>query len=169
MSYEVRDDNALFGPGAGVELPNGAGASTVVAHQVIEVCGLFGINAGAATGNDCVFIAPPNPSAATGIAPLGSQYKILGVQYNYDVASASGTFAIEVTAPGTATGSGVNALNAATVSTAVAATNIPSSAALNTNPNNLLIAPNSRVNIKWGGTATGLVNCSILVYIARTA
>lgn len=169
MSFNVRDSNILVGPLSGVELPNGAGASTVVAHQVVEPAGLFGITAAGATGNYCIWVSPQNPSASTGAVPLGAQYKVVGVQYVYDTASSSGTIAVENCAAGTATGSGVNVLSAATASTSVASTNTPAYAALNSNVDNLLIAPNGRINVKFGGTATGLVNLCVQVYIARVS
>lgn len=169
MSYTVRDDNALFGPLAGVEISNGAGASTIVAHQLVEPSGLFGITAAGATGNYCIWVSPQNPSTSTGAIPLGAQYKVVGVQYSYDTASSSGTIAIENCAAGTATGAGANVLSAATVSTSVASTNTPAIAALNANVDNLLIAPNGRINVKFGGTATGLVNLCVQVYISRVS
>ena len=170
MSYNVRDDNGLVGPAAGVEILNGAGAPTIVNHQLVEVVGLFGLTASTAVnGKYCVFIAPPNPSAATGIAPLGSKYQVLGIQYSYNTASASGTLAFEICAPGTADGSGVNVGSSATFSTSAASTNTPLQAGLNSNIDNLQLSPNSRLNVILAGTWTGLVNLAVCVYVARIA
>ena len=169
MSYTVRDDNATFGPLAGVELPNGAGASTLVAHQIVEVCGIFGVVAATgAAGYYDIFQAPPAPSISGGQAPLGSSYRILGCQYNYShVGGASYAFALEVVPAGTADGSGVNPLGSATYSLTAAVTNTPFQTTLAANSDTQLILPGSRVNVILSGTATGVTNLTVCVYIAR--
>jgi hypothetical protein len=167
MSYNVRDDAGTFGGQAQIELNNGAGAPTIVRMQVYEAVGLFGIAAAGATGKYDVFIAPPTPSAASVLAPLGTSYQILGGTINYDTASSSGTVAVEICPAGTASGSGNNVLSTTNVSTATAATNTPVSLTLNTNIDNLLIGPLGRINVIFGGTATGLVNFTIVLYLGR--
>lgn len=174
MSYNVRDSNILVGPTSGVELPNGAGASTVVAHQVMEEVGIFGQDAAtfSASRNYCVFIAPPNPSAATAIKPLGSLYQVLGVSVFYHTAAnGAATIAIEICPAGTADGSGANVLSASTYALNTALTaNTPSNLALNASVDNLQIAPNGRINVITGGTATtGLVDFTLAIYVARVA
>lgn len=173
MSYNVRDDNGLFGPLAGVEIPNGAGAATVVAHQLIEPTTLVGDAATVIAGHTyTLYLSPPNPSAASGIVPLGSQYKILGVSIYYaTAASGAATIALEIVPPGTANGSGTNVLAATNYALNTALTaNTPSSLALNTNVDNLLFAPNSRLNAILGATATtALVDLCLCVYIARVS
>jgi hypothetical protein len=171
MSYNVRDDGGLFGPLAGVEILNGAGASTIVAHQLIEPTLLQGSAAQIVAGTTyTLFLAPPSPSAATGIAPLGAQYKVLGVSIYYATAAGgAATIAIEIVPAGTANGSGANVLAAATYALNTALTaNTPASLPLNTNVDNLLFAPNSRLNVILGATATtSLVDMCLIIYIAR--
>lgn len=173
MSYNVRDDNALFGPLAGVELPNGAGQSTVVAHQVIEPVGLFGMTATTfpASSFMTVFIAPPNPSTANGIVPLGQKYQVVGGTYYYKTAAGSAaTFTVEIVPAGTADGSGNNVLSVTNVALNSVASTTPTALSLNSNVDNLILLPNSRLNVNSGATATtSLVNFCIQLYVARIA
>jgi hypothetical protein len=168
MSYTVRDDNAIFGPLAAVEYPNGAGASVIGCIQNFEPIELI---ASAATlqAFNTVFIAPPAPSTATNLPALGQKYQIVGVSYYYSTASTSGTMSIEVVPAGTANGSGTNVLSTANVSLSTAATTTPNNATLNANIDNLFILPNSRVNVNSAGTLTNLVDLAVMIYITRIA
>jgi len=171
MSYNVRDDSGLFGPLAGVELPNGAGSPTIVAHQVIEPVSLVGDAATIIASHFyTLMISPPSASAATGILPLGGNYKVLGVSIWYHTAAAgAATLALEICPAGTADGSGNNVLSAASFAlNTVLTANTPSALALNSNVNNLIIPPNGRINAVLGATATtGLVDLCLQVYVAR--
>lgn len=171
MSYNVRDDNGLFGPLAGVEMPNGAGASTVVAHQLFEG---IGFNAVAATGfaastTYTIFLVPPAPSTATGLAPLGGQYKIMGASHYYSTAAtAAANYSIEVCPAGTANGAGRDAVLNQALN--VAATTTPTPLTLSTNVNNLLVNPGDRINLIVGATATtGLVDFCLTIFLARVS
>ena len=173
MSFNMRDDNGLFGPLAGVEIPNGAAAPTIVAHQLVEPVTLVGDAATIIAGHTyTLLLAPPAPSVASGITPLGSQYKVLGVSIYYaTAASGAATLALEIVPAGTANGSGTNVLSATNygLNTALTA-NTPSSLALNSNVDNLLFAPNSRLNAILGATATtGLVDLCLCVYVSRVS
>jgi hypothetical protein len=178
MSYNVRDDGGLFGPLAGVEIPNGASQSTVVAHQLMEPVGMFGVAGGTvfpagilAATTYTVYISPPNPSSASGIVPLGAIYRVLGVQVFYSTAAAgAATIAIEIVPPGTANGSGTNVLSATNyaLNTALTTANTPQALALNANIDNLTLAPNSRINVITGATSTAsLVDFTLAIYVAR--
>lgn len=171
MSYNVRDDNGLFGPLAGVEIPNGASAPLVVAHQLVEPVSLVGDAATIIAAHKyTLFIAPPSASVASGNQPLGNSYRVLGVSIYYGTAAAgAATLALEITPAGTADGSGTNVLSATNYALNTALTaNTPSSLALNSNINNLTFAPNARLNAILGATATtGLVDLCLQVYVAR--
>lgn len=171
MSYNIRDDNGLFGPLAGVEIPNGAGASTIVAHQLIEPVSLVGDSATIIAAHTyTLLISPPAASLASGIAPLGSSYRVLGVSVYYaTAASGAATIAIEIVPAGTANGSGTNVLSATNFAlNTVLTANTPSSLPLNANVNNLTMAPNARLNVILGATATtGLVDLCLQIYVAR--
>jgi hypothetical protein len=179
MSYNVRDDQALFGPLAGVEIPNGASASTVVAHQVMEPVGIFGAIGGTAFPANfvagttyTVYLSPPAPSVASGIVPLGALYRVLGVSVYYSAAAAgAATIAIENVPAGTANGSGANILSATNYALNTALTaNTPSSLALNSNINNLTIQPNGRINVIAGATSTAsLADFCLAIYLARVS
>jgi hypothetical protein len=180
MSFNVRDDNALFGALAGVEISNGAAASTIVAHQLVEPVGIFGATGTGGTAPNfvastsyTVFISPPNPSVASGIVPLGNSYRVVGVQIFYSTAaSGAATAAIEICAPGTANGSGTNVLSATNfaLNTALTSANTPQALALNANIDNLTMAPNSRLNVVSGATATtGLVDFTLVIYVSRVS
>ena len=179
MSYNVRDDNALFGPLAGVEIPNGAAASTIVAHQVMEPVGIFGGIGGTAFPANVVagttytvYLSPPNPSVASGIAPLGSSYRVLGVSVYYSAAAAgAATVALENVPAGTANGSGANILSATNYALNTALTaNTPSALALNANVDNLTLTPNSRINVILGATSTAsLADFTLSIYLARVS
>lgn len=171
MSYNVRDDNGLFGPLAGVEIPNGAGAPTVVAHQLVEPVTLVGDAATIiASHKYTLLITPPNPSAASALVPLGASYKVMGVSIYYGTAAVgAATIALEICPAGTADGSGTNVLSATNYALNTALTaNTPSNLAINTNVDNLIMVPNSRLNAVLGATATtGLVDLCLTVYVAR--
>ncbi len=173
MSYTVRDGVVLLGPLSGIEIPNGAAASTVVSHQLVEPVSMVGDAATIIAAHTyTLLLSPPNPSVATGITPLGSQYKVMGVSIYYaTAASSAATIAIENTPAGTANGSGANVLSASTYALNTALTaNTPSSLALNSNVDNLLLSPNSRLNVILGATATtGLVDLNLTIYVARVA
>jgi hypothetical protein len=178
MSYNVRDDNAIFGPSAAVELLNGASASTIARLQVMEPVGIFGaIGTGGTNPNFAastyytVWISPPLPSVAGGTVPLGGKVQVAGVQIFYSTAaSGAATLFIENCAAGTANGSGVNILSATNyaLNTALTAANTPQSLALNSNVDNLQVAENSRINIYTGSTSTaGLADLTVAIYLIR--
>lgn len=175
MSYNMRGDPGIFGPSAAVEIPNGAGQSLLAKLQTFEPCGFFGIDAGNVTTAHkyCVFLAPPNPSAASGTLPMGGSYQIIGGSIIANTASTSGTLAIEVCPAGTADGSGNNVLSTTNTSLAAAGPGIgvatPASLTLSTNVDNLIIAPNGRINMIFGGTLTNLVNLNCTLYLIRTS
>ena len=181
MSYNVRDENSIFGASASVEIPNGAGASTITAIQNFEPCGLYGVNATSfvsqattAGTSYTVFIAPPAPSAATGITPLGSLYQIVGANIFYTTAaSGAARMVVEVCPAGTANGSGNVAIQQSSnayylLNTALTTANTPNNILLASNVDNLQIAPGGRVNIYVTTVATtGIINCTVQLYIAR--
>lgn len=172
MSFNVRDSNILVGPLAGVELPNGAGQSTVVAHQVLEPVGLFGASATTfANGSYTVWITPPNPSGASGLVPLGQQYKVVGGSYTLNTGGTSATLAIEICNAGVANGSGNNVLSTATIGLASGnqTGSTPASLTLASNIDNLLLAPNSRINFISAGTVTGLAGFTAQLYVVRVS
>jgi len=181
MSFNVRDDNGLFGPLAGVEIPNGAGQPFTVAHQLSEPSGLFGLAAATfvsqattAGTSYTIFMAPPAASAATGLLPQGAQFKIVGASVWYTTAAAGAAqMYVEICPPGTANGSGNNALTQSgnpyyLLNTAITTANTPNQIALSSNVDNLLISPGSRVNVYVTTVATtGLVNFTLVIPIAR--
>lgn len=175
MSYNVKDDNGIFGQGAAVAFGNGAGGSTIGKIQAIEPVGMFGIDAANVTTAHAysVFLAPPTPSNASATVNLGGSYQILGGSIRVNTASTSGTLAIEVCPAGTADGSGNNVLSTATTSLASGGTGVgtatPASLTLNTNVDNLTVANNARINFIFGGTLTGLVNLNCTLYVARVS
>lgn len=170
MSFNVRDSVGLAGPLGGVEIPNGAAASTVVAHQLVEVVGVFAQNATSFPANfvATVLITPPNPSVTTGATPLGATYKVMGVSIFYSAAAGgAATLLIENVPAGTANGAGAAVL-AAPFALNTGQSNTPFSPALSTNVNNLTLLPNSRLNIYAGATATTtLAGMTCVVYVAR--
>lgn len=165
MSYNVRDDNALFGPSAGVEIPNGAAAPTVALLQIMEPASLTLQTAPTSGNKYCIFIAPPSPTA--GIQPLGGKYTVVGVEASWGVASTSGTIQIEKCTTGTADGSGTSLLSPALSGSTTAAT--PVNGVLVTNATSLTMLPTDRLNVVFGGTTTNWVNLVIMVYISRVA
>jgi hypothetical protein len=174
MSYNVRDDNAIFGPMAQVELPNGAGAPTMARLQVIEPVVLSAATATLipASATFTLFISPPLPSTASLLPPLGGKFQVQGVSVAYSTgASGAATIALEICAAGTANGSGTNVLSASTFSIAQgtnAGSSTPYNLTLNTNVDNLQITDNSRLNLIVGSTATtGLVAFNCTVYLTR--
>lgn len=171
MSYNVRDDNALFGPLAGVEIPNGAAAPTIVNLQVFEAVIFSAQVAGsfAASTNYTIYTAPLAPTVASSIPNLGSKYQILGATHFYSTAAgAAATYNIEVCPSGTANGSGRNAVAAAALNTALS--NAPANLTLSTNINNLFVNPADRINLVVGATATtNLVDFCVTIYLAKVA
>jgi len=178
MSYNVRDDSALLGPGAAVEIPNGAGASTIAQLQVYELVGIFGATGGASGTNPSnfiastdytVFIAPPGPSQSLVLPALGFKYQVVGVSVFYSTAAAgAATLAIEICPAGTANGSGNNVLAAATFALNTVQSNTPFNLTLNTNIDNLTISTGGRLNFNAGATATtGLVDLTIAAYLIK--
>lgn len=169
MSYNVRDDNGLFGPLAGVEIPNGAAAPTVVAHQVVEPVEFTAIAAAnfAASTTYTLYIAPLAATTASSIAPLGNQGRIMGASHFYSTAaSGAATYTIEVCPSGTANGSGRAAVTNAALNTVLS--NAPANLTLSTNLNNLLVNPGDRINLVVGSTATtALVDFNVTIYLAR--
>lgn len=163
MSYNVRDDNALFGPSAGLEIPNGAGAPTIALMQIMEPTSLTLQTAPTSGNKYCIFIAPPSPTA--GIQPLGAKYQVVGVEASWGVASTSGTIQIEKCTTGTADGSGTNLLSGTINGAATAAT--PVAGALVTNASSLTMLATDRLNVVFAGTTTNWVNVCIMVYISR--
>ena len=98
MSYNVRDDNAILGPNAMIELPNGAGASTLAKLQLLEPVTL---SAAVATqivaGTYTLFNSPPLPSVASVLMPLGGKLQVAGASVSYSTgATGSVTLAIEI-------------------------------------------------------------------------
>lgn len=171
MSYNVRDDNATFGPGAGVEIPNGAGASTQAKLQLFAP---IQFNAQTATGfaastNYTVYINPLAPSNASSLPPLGAQYQILGATHFYSTAATgAATYNIEVCPSGTANGSGRNAVTNAALNTTLS--NAPAALTLSTNVDNLVVNPGDRINLVVGATATtALVDFCVTIYLARVS
>lgn len=171
MSYNVRDDAALFGPLAGVEILNGAGAPTFGCIQSYEPVSLTAATATTfpASSFNTVFIAPPAPSGS--LANLGGKWQVLGVTYRYNVAAAgAATATVEIVPAGTADGSGNNVLSATNIALNTAASNTPTNVALNSNINNLFVLPGGRINVNAGATATtGLANFTLQIYLARVA
>lgn len=162
MSYLFRDNGAILGPDAKVELPNGASAATLVKMQVVETAGASGLSA--TSTSQSVFIAPPAASVASGFLPLGS-YQLVGVSVVFGTASTSGTLMVEKTPSGTAVGSGTNLLTG-TISLAGTA-NTTLNGTLVSNPNTLTLNAGDRISIVLAGTLTSLANCAVTLFIAR--
>lgn len=161
-----RDEEPILKASTKFEIPNGASAPTIVKAQIVELTGLFGVAAAGATGNYTIFIAPPNPSVASGLLPLGESYQVLGATAYWNANSSSGTVDIVKVANGTADSGGTTMLTG-TISTAAGAnTNV--SASLVTNPNTTTMLPTDRLVVKFGGTATGLTDFTLCVFVART-
>ena len=166
MSFSVRDINVVLGQGASVEFPNGASASFNPKIQAVEPA-TFNLQAPAASKEYCVFVAPPNPSAATGLLPMGT-FQVVGVQACWGTASTSLNVNVEHVASGTADGSGTNILTS-NINTAQAAAT-PQSYALSTNIDLLTLSPGDRLNvITNAGTAGSVANVTVIVYVARVS
>jgi len=177
MSYNVRDDNATFGPNAAIEMPNGAGQSTIAKIQMMEPVIFNAPTATQFAGSSTyytIFIAPPSPSTATGLLNLGGSFLVSGLTVYYTTAaSAAAQFYCEICAAGTAAGSGLNVIGASTgtgyysLATALTA-NTPASLPLSANIDNLIIPANGRVNIYATTQATtSLVNFTVALYLIR--
>lgn len=163
MSYNVRDDNALLGPLAGVEINNGAGAPTIALLQVMEPLEFTALAAANAV-TTTVFINPPSASAATGFPPLGI-YQVIGASLVFSTASAAGTVQIEKTTGTQAPGSGTNLLTG-TMSTAGAANTVVNGTVV-VNPNTRTLAAGDRINVVIAGSQTGIVNLCVNIYVTR--
>jgi len=111
MSYNFRDDNGIFGAGAGIELGNGADAPLLVRQQVVEFL-TYQVATTVPTTNNVIWTAPQAAGHAAGAFPLGT-YQLTGLSLRYSTASSSGTVMIEKTPSGTGSGSGTNLLAAA--------------------------------------------------------
>lgn len=160
-----RDEEPILRAGTQFEVPNGASAPVLVKAQLYECVGVYGVPAASATGNYTVFIAPPAPSVASGLLPLGDTYQVLGVTCYFNANSASGTVDVQIIPNGTADSGGTSVLTG-TISTAAGAnTNI--NGTLTTNTTNLKITSANRLVVKFGGTATGLTDCSVCIYLGR--
>lgn len=169
MSYNVRDDNAILGPNAYVELPNGAGASTLAKLQVIEPVVYFSLAAPTA-GTYSLFVSPPLPSNASVLQPLGGKFQVAGASVVYSTGSTSGTLALEICPAGTANGSGTNVLSTTSFNIAQgtnAGSSTPYNLTLNTNVDNLQMTDNSRINMILGGTLTSLASFCLVIYLIR--
>lgn len=158
-----RDEIQVIGPQAQIELPNGAGAPTLVYVSPVQMVDVQGL--AAASTSQSVFIAPPAASAASGFLPLG-QYSLVGVSAVFGTASSSGTLMVEKTPSGTAVGSGTNLLQS-TISLAGTA-NTSLNGTMVTNPNTLQLNPGDRISLVLGGTLTSLANCAVSLFLART-
>jgi hypothetical protein len=174
MSYNVRDDNAIFGPNAMIELPNGAGASTLGKLLVTEIVNYQAATATQlpASGYYPLIVTPPLPSTASALVPLGGKFQVAGVSVVYSTgATGAATIALEICPAGTANGSGNNVLSATNFSIAQgtnAGSSTPYNLTINTNVDNLQITDNGRLNLITGSTATtGLVNFGVFVYLIR--
>ena len=179
MSFNVRDDNGTFGPNAAVEMPNGAGQSTIAKLQIIEP---LVFNAPTATQFAqstyyTIYIAPPNPSSAGitgGTLNLGNGAQVVGLSVFYTTAAGSAAqFYAEICAPGTANGSGNNIIGVSTGTgwfglNTVLTANTPLSLPLNSNVDNLIVPANGRINLYATTQATtSLVNFTVLIYLLR--
>lgn len=165
MSYNVRDDNALLGPLAGVEINNGAGAPLIALLQVMEPV-TFIAQAAANAINSTIFIAPPAPSAASGFPPLGG-YQLVGLSAVWSTASTSGTVTVEKATGTQAPGSGTVLLTG-TINTATAANTVANGTVI-TNINTRTLAPGDRLNLVFSGTETNLVDLAVIAYMVRTS
>lgn len=167
MSFNVRDTNITLGPGATVELPNGAGASTNYNIQLVEYFSVF-LPAAANAVNQPIFVTPPAASAATGAKPLG-QYSLVSVSVRFGTASTSGTLQIERTPSGTAVGSGTNLLSGTVSLAGTTNTNVSGFPSTSLSFANQVLTPGDSLSLIFGGTLTNLANAVITVAVARTA
>jgi hypothetical protein len=165
MSYNVRDDAATLGPGASVEIPNGAGAPFLAKIQIMEPVNFYAA-AAANSVTQTLFICPPAASAASGFPPQGT-YQVVGASLVFSTASSSGTVQIEKATGTTAPGSGT-ALLTGTMSTAGTANTVVNGTVVS-NPNTLTLNPGDRLNVVIGGTQTGLVDLCVDVYMIRVS
>lgn len=174
MSYNVRDDNAIFGPMASVELNNGAGAPTLARLQVVEpVVFTAPVAASFAESNYfTLFISPPLPSNASSLQPLGGKFQVAGISIAYSTgATGAAVLNVEICPAGTANGSGNNVLSTTNVSLEQSVnpgSTTPYNLTLNTNIDDLQLIENSRLNIYASGAATtGLVDFCFCAYLIR--
>lgn len=165
MSYNVRDDNALFGPATAVELNNGAGAPMIANLQVMEPVTFLAQAAGNAI-NSTVYICPPAPSQASGFPPLGT-YRVVGMSIVWSTASTTGTVTVEKATGTQAPGSGT-ALLTAPLGTATAANTVANGTMI-TNVNTATLAAGDRVNLVFAGNQTNLVDLGVVVYMIRVS
>lgn len=163
MSYNIRDDNAIFGPAASVEINNGAGAPVIAKLQVMEPVNFYAAAAANAV-TQTLFVGPPAASSASGLLPLGT-YQILGVSVVFSTASTSGTLQLEKATGTQAPGAGT-ALLTGTVSLSGTANTVVNGTVV-TNPNTLTINAGDRLNVIIAGTVTNLVNLCADIYVLR--
>lgn len=167
MTYSFRDQAPILGPGAQVEIPNGAGAPTLVSLQLIESVTLSNIAAAGAV-NQVLWTTPANPSAATGALPLG-KYSLVEVSVRFSTASTSGTLQIEKTPSGTAVGSGTNLLTS-TVSLAGTTNTVvygfPSATVASAST---ILSGGDSFSAIFAGTLTSLAGMNITLSFARIA
>jgi hypothetical protein len=171
MSYNVRDDAAIFGPNASVELLNGAGAPTIAKMQVVEPAIFTAGVASEFVESDyyTIFLSPPLPSNASALQPLGGKFQVAGASMYYSTAATgAAVLNVEICPPGTANGSGNNVLSTAGVALNTAATTTPTNLTLNTNVDDLQLVENARLNVYANGAATtGLVDFIFVAYLIR--
>lgn len=156
-----RGENPQMGSSASIELPNGAGASSVIE---IPVYASANTSLAAASTSQVVWTAPP--LVGSGNLNKG-QYALAGVQVRFGTASTSGTLQVEKTPSATAVGSGTNLLTG-TISLAGTA---------NTSLNGTLVSPpgldanllsgGDSLSVVLGGTLTSLANCAVTLLIQR--
>ena len=167
MSYNVRDDEARFGPKAAVEFLAGAGAPTVCRLVATTDIGYTAPTATqlAASTNYTIYVAPPVVAGL--VAPLGTQWQIVGATHFYATAAGSAaTYTIEVCPSGTANGSGRAAVTSAALNTALS--NVPAALTLSTSVANLVVNNSDRINLIVASTATtSLVDFNVTIYLAR--
>jgi hypothetical protein len=165
MSYNVRDDNATFGPATAVELNNGAAAPMLARLQVMEPVNFYAAAAAQAV-TQTLFICPPAASVASGNLPLGT-YQVLGCSAVFSTASTSGTLQIEKATGTTAPGSGTNLLTG-TMSLSGTANTVVNGTVIS-NPNTLTLNPGDRLNAIIAGTVTNIVDLCIDIYVIRVS
>jgi len=165
MSFNFRDITPVLSGDSLIEVSNGAGPSTLVKPQLVEVYQYFAAGVPSPT-SQVVFIAPPIASVATGATPLGN-YRLVGVSATFTTASTSGTLQIThdtgVSAPGSGT-----ALLGSTVSLSGTANTVVSGVpSASVSLANQTISPGDRLSLVFAGTLTNLVNLSVSLYVAR--
>lgn len=165
MSYNVRDDNGVFGPATSVEINNGAGAPILARLQVMEPVNFYAAAAAQAV-TQTLYICPPAASAATNFPPLGT-YQVIGVSAVFSTASTSGTLQLEKATGTQAPGAGT-ALLTGTMSLSGTANTVVNGTVV-ANPNTLTLNPGDRLNVIIAGTVTNIVDLCADVYMIRVS